>query len=158
MSERLYCDVSDCDRPTFRDGKCATHTKQLQRTGKTQPIAEKVSAVQRCHDAWDLVLNAGDDNEEYETRLRAAISASKALGRKESLEAIRTGMARAKAKGVRIGRPPKVSDEELLRLLKLFGTQAMVARVLRLARSTVCERLVTVRKRRVSEHRPRMAG
>ncbi len=114
--QQLYCDGpgrdpgTECHLPVagHGKGKCQAHLKQMQRVGKLSPIAEKLSAEERslvAHDAW---LKAGDSDEEYEVRRRAALAAAKQLGKKETCEAIRKAMAEARTRGVRLGRPPKV--------------------------------------------------
>jgi hypothetical protein len=157
----LYCDEPDCDRPVAGHGrgKCSTHLKQLQRTGKTAPIAEKLTPRERVLEAGDAWLNASDDDDEYDRAERAFILQAKNLGRAAVVEAIKVGLADARARGVRIGRPPKVTDEELLHAFTVAnGSVTMTARFLRLAISSVYERLL--RKGLLSERRgrPRMTG
>jgi DNA invertase Pin-like site-specific DNA recombinase len=145
-----YCEIGDCDRLAFRDGKCSTHVKQLQRTGKTAPIAEKLSLEERVIVTHDEMMRAGDDDDEYERARRAMLLACKALGKKEASQALKQSFAAAKARGVRLGRPPKADAEEIRRTLEIIGSVTLTARLLGVSRITVWR----VSKLRVLKHRP----
>ncbi len=165
----LYCDVAECDRPVAGHGqdKCSTHLKQMQRHGKTSPINEKLTPEERCIAIGSEMLEA-DSDEEFASRRRAFLLACKALGEKaagrmadlgalanelrqrRSTE-VKNGLAGARARGVRLGRPQRVSDEELQRLFELLKTGAAVARVLKMHPASVNERLLRLYgKRRFS--------
>lgn len=137
-SERLYCTVPDCDRPVGGHGKdlCSTHMKQVQRTGKTQPIAEKLSAEERVIEAGNAMVQAEDDDEGYEEKRRAFLLASKGLGQKASREAMKLALDSARARGIRLGRPPKVDLKTLRELMKLRAPQ-LVARLLGVSERTL---------------------
>lgn len=163
MNETLYCDEPDCDRPVAGHGrgKCSTHLKQLQRTGKCAPIAPRLTPEQRAQEAGIAMLEA-DGDEEYSRAHRAWISACKALGMKERIEAIRRSLADARGRGVRIGRPPKVSTERVLELVQLLKKPALVAQVLGVHRDTVYWHLARCRKKdgfpTPAQHGPRLTG
>jgi hypothetical protein len=166
MSEQLYCDVPDCDdpsnpgfaRPSFRNGKCSSHMKQLQRTGETKPITEKLPLTERLVEVYSLYAEA-DSDEDAARHRRQFMALTKQVGRHEFGEAIREALRRRKAAGKPIGRPPRVPLEELVRIYELLKSVSATARVVRLAKSTVSERLATVRKSSVTERkRPRLAG
>lgn len=160
----VYCrgpgaDGNTCDRPAFRGELCDAHTKQMQRTGKLTPIAEKLTHEDRALDAMNDWAEAGDNDEEYAARRRAAIVACKGLGRKAVSEAIKAALERARAAGKRIGRPPKTVESEVLRVLRLvqerYGNAqsiTMTAEILGMHRTTV-HRYLRVAKGRVSLQR-----
>ena len=159
-----YCDVPDCNDPenpgfarlAFRSGKCSTHMKQLQRTGKTTTIAEKISDEERAIEAGTLMLQAEAEGEEnYQKHRRAFLAAARALGAAERIRAMREAQERAAARGVRIGRPPKVSTETVVEYVRLFGNSTLVAKALRIDRVTVyrhLRRAGRVAKGKVSQH------
>ncbi len=158
-----YCDVAGCDdpknpgfaRPAFRNGKCSTHMKQLQRTGKTAPIAEKLSEEERAIDHGTKMLEA-DSDADYEKHRRAFLASARALGDRERVEALKKAMAAARARGKRIGRPPKVSTDRVLQLVRILGKASLVAQVLEVDRRTVYRHLASaahVTKSRVSSQR-----
>ncbi len=150
--ERLYCDEPECDREVAGHGrdKCSTHLKQLQRTGKTTPIAEKVSPKEHMINLLDRWANA-DGDEEHDAAERAVVQHVKVWGRKslkpedvaefvkQALsEAARRRLAAARARGVRLGRPTiEVDPAEVFRLLAHFQSPADVAVVLKVSRATL---------------------
>lgn len=138
MNERLYCEVEGCERPVGGHGKdlCSTHMKQVQRTGKTQPIAEKLSLEERVIMAGNAMVQAEDDNEGYEEKRRAFLLASKGLGQKASRDAMKLALDSARARGIRLGRPPKVDLKALRELMKL-KTPQLVARLLGVSERTL---------------------
>lgn len=144
-----YCDVPGCQdpldpdfpRPAFRNGKCSTHMKQLQRTGKTAPIAEKLNDEERAIEHGTKMLQAGDNDDEYERHRRAWLQACRALGDKERVESLRKAMAAARARGARIGRPPKVETKRVVKLVRLLGKASLVAEVLGVTKMTVYRHL-----------------
>lgn len=165
---QLFCDGpgeqpgDECGRPVsgHGKGKCQTHLKQLQRTGKMTPIAEKISLEERAVNAGTAMLEA-DTDDDYAAKRRSYLVACKALGasdrmislsdladelrRRRSLEVLK-GLSAARARGARLGRPPRVSDEELRRLFELLKTGRAVARVLNMHWTTVNARLARVRR------------
>src|SRR4051812_24778893 len=87
MTEVQYCVAPDCDppRPVAGHGKdlCSTHMKQMQRTGRTTAIAEKVSMEEQVFIAFERWANSGDSDAEYEANKRACIALAKRIGNKE---------------------------------------------------------------------------
>lgn len=168
MTEQLYCDVAECDdpqdpghpRPAFRDGKCSTHMKQLQRTGRTTKIAEKLNAEERAIELGSKMLGA-DDDPDYEQHRRAWVLACRELGDQERVSALRKSLAAAKANGRRLGRPPKVEAREIIRLVRLLGRTSLVAQVKGISTRTVQRHLLNATKTRILSRRsarPRRAG
>lgn len=157
-SERLYCDEPDCPFEVAGHGrdKCATHLKQLQRKGKTSPIAEKLNPEERLLKAANLWVES-DTDQQYETRRRAVLAAGKAIGQKEAREIIRKAIRAAIARGVRFGRPPK-NTEEIKRRFRELRSVVLVAEELGIHRVTVYRHLRACRKKIVfatSAERPR---
>lgn len=163
---QLYCDVPDCNdpvnpgfpRPSFRNGKCSSHMKQLQRRGETAPIAERVSLREKLLEAYEHHFQA-DADEAYDRTWRHFLSVAKQMlgvgdrrrgeGRREVGEVIRQALARARASGKRVGRPPKVTTERVLEVMELVGSAGVTARLLGIHRTTVF-RYLAVAKGRVS--------
>lgn len=151
-----YCDVPGCEdpndpdfpRPAFRNGKCSTHMKQLQRTGKTTAIAEKLTDEERAIEAGTAMLQAeADDDAAYAKHRRAFLVAARALGDRARVEALKQSFAAARARGQRIGRPPKVATERVLQLVRLLGKAALVAQVLGVTKMTVYRHLSASNKK-----------
>lgn len=120
-----YCDVPECDdpknpgfpRPAFRSGKCSTHMKQLQRTGKTAQIAERVPLNEQLIDIYGLYAEA-DSNEDEARYKRQFLSLTKQVARREVGAAIREALRRRQAAGKPIGRKPKGERELVLATYK----------------------------------------
>jgi hypothetical protein len=180
MTEIRYCIAPECDppRPVAGHGKdlCSTHLKQVQRRGRTTEIAQKVSLEEQVFSAMERWADSGDSDAEYEANKRACIALAKRLGSKElaaeldeirlqltqTVEArrakLRRALARARAAGVRLGRPPTVSEELLRRVFAETRSVAATARIVGLSYSTVHERLH--RKTTITDTvtGPRLAG
>lgn len=165
--EQLYCDAPECDDPEnpgfprpvggHGKGKCSTHMKQLQRTGRTVPIAEKLNPEARAIAAGTAMLEA-DGDDDYHRHRRAWLAASREMGDHERRAAIKKALAAARANGKRIGRPPKLNTEKLSRLLEAGAAQPKhLAVVLEVSESTVRRELSKrgVLPTRVSAPRPR---
>lgn len=168
--QQLYCDVSECEdpehpgfpRPAFRSGKCSSHMKQLQRTGRTTSIAPKLSLEERLFAEAERMVEIDTsihaDRDEAIAR-RNVVAIAKQLGRKEVAETIKRALAAARASGKHVGRPPKADTVQVLLVYRLSGSVTTTARLLRLSKAAVSERLASVRKGRVSEQScPRRAG
>lgn len=137
-SDRLYCDVEGCEPPVGGHGRdvCSSHMKQLQRNGRTQPITEKLSLEERAILAGNALVEAGDNEDEYEAARKVFIQACRTLGQRASREVIKEALAAARGRGVRLGRPPKVDMKKLRELMKLKPPQ-LVALQLGVSQSTV---------------------
>jgi DNA invertase Pin-like site-specific DNA recombinase len=156
----VYCRGPECDRPAFRGDLCEAHTKQQQRTGKLTAIAEKLTAEQRAFEAGNAMLEWDGDDAGFERLRRAYLLACKVLGRKGYLDGVRKGLEAARARGVRLGRPPKVGLEEIRSKLSIVKSVAMVAQLLGVHRRTI-ERHLRAAKTGISPQqpkRPRKAG
>lgn len=171
-----YCDVAGCEdpkdpgfpRPAFRNGKCSSHMKQLQRTGRTAPIKEKLPVSERLIEAYGRFAEA-DSDEDYERHKREFRVLAKALGKEEAGEAIRQALRRRRAEGKHVGRPLKSERERVLEdvamMVDLIGVAkaaVIVARQHRISRRTVFRYLAVTKgglsSPRVSAPRPRRAG
>lgn len=158
---QLFCDVVDCDdpenpgfaRPAFRYGKCSTHAKQLQRTGKTSAIAEKLPLNEQLIDAYSRYAEADSDEDEARFK-RNFFSLAKKVGQREMGQAIKEAMQRRKAAGKPVGRPPKVDTDEVIRHLRVVGRTDLVARLLGVNRATVYRHLERAERRQIRKKKP----
>jgi hypothetical protein len=111
-----YCENPECERPTKEGRKyCDRCYKRVQRGQPLTAPAPKLSPLERAFEAartW--VESPSDDDEAYERNKRAFISAAKDLGGRVRKDQIRQGMAAARARGVRLGRPPKLMGSEAM--------------------------------------------
>lgn len=163
MSEQLYCDVAECDdpehpgfpRPVFRYGKCQSHAKQLQRTGKTTTIAGKIAVTEQLIDAYGLYAEA-DSDEDAERHRRNFLTLTKKVGRSEINKALSVALKRRRDAGLPVGRPLKVDGAMVLEVyekaIKYVGVSSaaqLTGDLLGIARSTVF-RYLAVSKGRLS--------
>ncbi len=117
-----------CELPVFRLSLCMAHAQQKVRGGKLKPITEKLSPEAKLLEMAAAWVEADpEDDAEYETCRRAVLGAARALGRKENVAAMHAGLAAARAAGRRIGRAPRVSDDELRRVFARLGNIRQVA-------------------------------
>lgn len=145
--EQLFCDGpgldgNECGRAVAGHGdagsgtpKCEAHLKQLWRTGKMVPIAEKLTPLEKAMAAMADVLEA-DSDDDYDTAVRNFALTSKGFGAKERSEAIKRALAEVRAKGVRLGRPPKTDRGTVLLLYVHLGA-SVAARELGVSRTAV---------------------
>ncbi len=153
----LYCvgpgrdwEPGGCGREVAGHGAdaCETHLKQLSRTGKMVPIAEKVSPKEHLLNLYNRLAEA-DSDKDYETAERAFFTQVKAMGKsapsdeeidelvkKAISSATRRRMAAAKARGVHVGRPRRVDRQEVERLLALTPVE-LVALLLKASKRTI---------------------
>lgn len=147
-SASRYCegpghDGNPCGRPAFRGVMedrplCEAHQKQQQRTGRLTPITQTLSLEARALEAATAWIEASStDDDEYESRRRAALNACAALGRKLNNEAIREAIARSRRRGVEWGRPSKLELDALVTALRKAKKVADVARQLGVSESTI---------------------
>jgi len=138
-----------CERPLWGHGElCQTHTKQRQRTGELTPIRENTTPRERLLELIYQLSECSDDDAEYERLSRAVDRSALALGWSMRAKAIREGLAHAKARGVRVGRPPKLQPEKTRRVYLRAGSIAAAARRLRVSRAAVRRALGTSRVER----------
>jgi DNA invertase Pin-like site-specific DNA recombinase len=174
MNEVEFCDVADCDDPENRGfprpvaghgkSKCASHLKQLQRTGKTTTIASKLTLKQRFfEEVYKLADWDSDDDPGCERQMRKVLTMGKQAGMADLSERIRDGVKAARARGKRLGRPPKYDQVTVLVAFEALGSVTQVSRRLGIPRRTIYAYLgrSTVQKRTISaqsESGPRLAG
>lgn len=119
---------------------CETHLRQWSRHGKLSPIKYKVSPLEAIILAANALADAESD-ESYKARVQAVIVAAGKLKRVEVSEAIRRGMAEARARGTPIGPPRAAETKEIVRLMKKFNSCLLVAKHLKITDRTVRRRL-----------------
>jgi hypothetical protein len=175
MTALAYCDVPGCEdpndagfpRPAFRNGKCSSHMKQLQRTGRTAPIKEKLPTSERLIEAYGRFAEA-DSDEDYERHKREFRVLAKALGKEEVGAAIREALRRRQARGEPIGRTPKAARENVLatfseacEVVGAAKAAEITARLHRISRRTVFRYLAVTKGRLLTpprSARPQRAG
>lgn len=144
-----YCKNPDlgngqgCDRQT-KEGRefCDRCYKRVQRRGRqalSDPPLERLPPMERALEAarkW--VESSAEDDEDYERNRRSFLSAAKDLGLRQVRERISQGMATAKARGVRLGRPPKLAGaEQMARTLVQHLGVVAAARAMQVDRKTL---------------------
>jgi hypothetical protein len=125
MGEPSFCRGPGCERET-REGRtyCDGHQKQAQRGKKITPLKQRLSPEDRMLEAAIALADADPaDDAAYELALREVVAAGKGLGRKATGDAIRRGMAAARARGVRPGPRLKLAGQEQVaqRLVQQVG-------------------------------------
>lgn len=150
-----YCTVSDCERPT-REGRsrCEMHEKRYQRRQPLDaPVAERLNPKERLLEAAHRWVESDAENDaEFQRHERAVIRAARQLAPQASSELIRAAMADARARGVRLGRPPKVSAEQARQLVERLGTVTLAALALGVDRATVRRALARGAEAPMSHH------
>jgi DNA invertase Pin-like site-specific DNA recombinase len=135
-----HCAVGDCERPT-RGGRtlCEAHEKRKQRgQSLTAELAERLTPKQRLLEACNRWIETDpEDDVAYEANERAVVRAAKAFAPATTGEIIREALAAARARGVRLGRPPELQPEDARRMVKRLGTITLAARALGVDRKTV---------------------
>lgn len=152
MSERLFCSFPECDEPVFRDELCSTHTKQQQRGKALSPIQERLTPKQKLFEAVIAWADADScDEEAYSEKERALLYAARVYGkgstgedtwtaaieRQRCVDAIRAGIAAARARGVRLGRPPVINAVDVVRMLNAGKSRRETAREMGVSKSRV---------------------
>lgn len=158
--DQLYCDGpgqygDTCDRPVagHGKGKCSTHLRQLSRTGSMQPIEEELTPMERTLKAIGTLAEA-DSDQDWETAYRTVVANLKNVSKAEFRKAIREALGFVRARGVRLGRPPKVAPELVAHLYAVTGATFVVAEMLEVTDRTV----QLVLKRNSEKNRVSFAG
>lgn len=165
MRETTYCQAPGCDLPT-KEGRrfCPRDTKrdQRRRAGRSAPPlgappAERLDPIEQLLDAANRwVETPAEDDAAYEANKRAVIAAARKVGPTALRDAIRHGLASARARGVRIGRPRKLQpDDPVVQVLVERVGVVAAAIALRVHRTTLHRTLNEVAKGKVSHHRTR---
>ena len=156
---RDYCIVADCEEVSDGHGdKCAMHAKRLQRdpSGRTlrAPKAERLSVSERLIEGC-IALADADGDEQFDSRKRYVLGLARQLGgRREDGERIRLAMAEAKARGVRLGRPPVLTPERAAELLAKEGSAKRIAATAGVSLRTVRRVLRVLRQSRTADEMP----
>jgi hypothetical protein len=177
VRDQLYCDVDGCDdpqnpgfaRPAFRNGKCSSHMKQLQRTGETKPIVERLPLNEQLIDAYSAYAEADSDEDEAVCK-RRFFALTKQVAWREVGRAVSEALRRRQAEGKPVGRALKAEREQVLidfaKAVDAVGDVKMAAEVTarfhRISRRTVFRYLSVTKTSLLSpapgEARPRRAG
>lgn len=137
-----YCTVSECEEPT-REGRvrCEFHEKRHQRgQSLTAPKVERLTPKQRVLEAAISLADAETDAE-YEKAERAMLKAARDAGPRLHGELVRQGMAEARRRGVRLGRPREVTPEQAREAVRRCGSIVAAARALGRNRDTISDAL-----------------
>jgi hypothetical protein len=125
-----YCAAGECERPT-REGRtyCDAHEKRHQRgQSLSAPLAERLTPKERVLEAGRRWLESdAEDDAEYERNERAFLRAARQLAPQCHAELVRAGLVAARARGVRLGRPPKVAPEQARTMLERLGQVRLAA-------------------------------
>lgn len=164
MREPTYCQADGCSEPTEEGRKyCPRDTKrdQRRRAGKSAPPlgappAQRLDPIEQLLDAANRwVETPAEDDAAYEANKRAVITAARKLGPTALRDAIRHGLASARARGVRIGRPRKLQpDDPVVQVLVERVGVVAAAAALRVHRTTLHRTLSQVAKGNVSHRGP----
>lgn len=150
-----YCTVAECESPT-RQGRirCDFHEKRHQRGQTlTAPKQERLSPKDRLLEAAFRLAESDSENDaEYERNARALLRAARRLAPQASGEVVRRGMAEARTRGVRLGRPPEVTAEQAAEAVRTMGSIAAAARALGASRPAIYRALGRVTKGGISLH------
>jgi hypothetical protein len=133
----VSCAVDGCENDAARGGLCWAHVKEKQRTGKLSPLSKRpASALERLTEAAIAYAEAEEDDEFRRARDNLRKSAA-AYAVRHPGETVREALARAKAQGVRLGRPPKLTPEKARELVDSAGSIKRAAAMLGVSRRTV---------------------
>jgi hypothetical protein len=142
-----YCTAPGCEEPS-RQGRthCGFHEKRLQRcqclTARCQcltaPKVERLSPKERLEEAAHRFAESdAEDDAAFQRNQRDLLRAARQFAPQAPGELVRQGMAEARARGVRLGRPPSVTPEEAYEAVHRFGSIVAAARALGRDRDTV---------------------
>jgi hypothetical protein len=124
----VTCSVLDCDKPAERNGLCAGHRKRAQR-GST--VAGQLADVNRS--PREVLLDAclryadADDDIEYKRASDTLLKAAESFASRRTRERIRAALEAAAARGVKVGRPLKLTVEAVMRVRATVRTQMEAA-------------------------------
>lgn len=130
-----YCRVADCCEPAERGDLCATHRKQLQRTGAvtSQVRVAQASPRDTLREAAIAYADA-DDGDDGEFR--------------RADDNLRKAAVSYTLREVLTGRPPTVQVVQAQAALELYGTIAAAARALQVTRWSLARALARGRRPR----------
>jgi hypothetical protein len=132
-----YCTVAECERELTGHGDmCDLHSKRKQRgQSLSAPVQEKLTLEGRFIEVC-IALADSDDDDQFKARRRAALAIARQLGRKGDGERIKEAMAAARARGVHVGRPPKMSAKKARELLAQEGSITRASAAAKVTRTT----------------------
>ena len=141
------CDGPECEREAVPGGRfCAGHYKQHSRGQPLTPLRSYASTWDRLVESAISFVDAdSDDDLEFKRAKDALAAAARAYKSDSQREAIRAGIARARAKGIRVGRPRSAEYDQVRELVKRLGIRG-AARAMGLPKSTVWNAVKGVRK------------
>ena len=147
-----YCTAPGCEDAT-RQGRryCELHEKRHQRgQSLTEPKAERLSPKARLLEAAISLADADGDGE-YEKAERDVVRAARGLVPSSHGELVRQGMARARRRGVRLGRPPALTPDAARALVAQHGSMSKAAQAAGVRRETLWRTLGRVAETIISQ-------
>ncbi len=140
------CSFDGCENAAKRAGYCWSHVWQEQHHGEKRTVTKRpASALERLTEAAIAYAEADEDEEFNRARDNLRKSAM-SYGQRGVGELIRERLAEARARGVRLGRPPKLDVASVEILVVQWGGVRSAARALGVAASTVVEALRKARQ------------
>lgn len=149
----MNCTIDSCERPAARAGLCWAHVKRRQEKRPLDtPLADtqsrsgehEMTPLERL-EKTALDLADAEEDEDYaraRERLRKLVDLE---GRRKQRKRVQAALDELRRKGVRLGRPPSVTAEAVLRAIDQFKTMAAAGRALGVSRFAVAR---AVRKAR----------
>lgn len=135
-----YCAISTCERET-RDGRelCDLHEKRKQRGGDMHaPVQERLNPEQRFFEALERYNDVSSEDDGAYLHERKRLLAAVANFSNNAMSAIvKQALAEARARGIRLGSPPKLDYANIHGLVALWGGVSRAARELGVSRRTV---------------------
>lgn len=141
----MNCIIDSCERPAARAGLCWAHVKRRQeKRPLDSPLADtqarsgehEMTPLERL-EKTALDLADAEEDEDYaraRERLRKLVDLE---GRRKQRKRVQAALDELRRKGVRLGRPPSVTAEAVLRAMDEFKTMAATARALGVSRFAV---------------------
>lgn len=125
------CRFGDCVNEAQRDGLCWAHLKQRERDGRLREVKTKPESPRdRLREAALAYADAADYDEDAFKRADDNLRKSAiAYARHGVVQDIREALARARARGVRLGRPRKADPAQVAELVAAVGVKQAAARL-----------------------------
>lgn len=143
------CGVDGCEREARKAGLCWAHAKRRQ-NGQDANVLARPSGVERLTEAA-LRYAAAEDDDDFERAKDNLRKAAAAASHAALAELAAAGRRRARAAGVKFGRPPKVDLEQVRQLLPLVGSARALAERLAVSEATAYRLRAALAKVRSSE-------
>lgn len=152
MRPSVPCSVDGCPHDAARGGLCWSHVRRKQRGQALSPAIRQrpKTPFERVTEAAIAYVDADADEDFARARdnLRKAVAA---YGSTALADLAREGLERAKAQGVHLGRPRKVTQEQAIALVVQQGSISKAAVLLGVSWRTVHRALRMTKPRVLSD-------